>query len=287
MSGIYVSTGAFSKEWLLVQMAEACEAMGAGLELSSGMPWSPTLEWEIESLAARKSPVLVHNYFPPPREPFVLNLAAANRQTLERSRQHVRTAIDLSARLGAPFYSVHSGFAIELKAEHLGNPEEQAQMKAIPYEYACADFQVSLRGLAAYGRGQRVRLLIENNVLAREQTGGPSPLLMTEPGEIAQFLRKLEDASIGLLLDAGHAKVTANALGIEPASYFEELAPWIGALHLSDNDGIRDTNRPFGEDAWFAKYCTGDVPVVIESYGVGAEGAAKMVDVVKRWTGAK
>lgn len=270
-----------------MEMAEACDGLGVGLELSSGVRWHGGLEVEIEEIAGRTGKLLVHNYFPPPEKPFVLNLAAINRGTLVRSWKHVQTAIDLSARCGAPFYSVHSGFALDLNPEDLGKPEAQAQMTKAPYAHAYRIFRESVRQLSAYAKARGVRLLIENNVLTREQAGGESPLLMTEPLEIAGFLRELDDENVGLLLDVGHAKVTAAALGIEPGRYFEELAEWIGAIHLSDNDGLRDNNRPFREDAWFGKYFLGNVPVVIEVYGIGSEGAAAMVEVVRRWLGEK
>jgi sugar phosphate isomerase/epimerase len=302
MSGIYISTGVFQGrlptgtvtsgeamdygDGLLNRMAEECEALGAGLELSSGVPWHPGLESEIlQMIAGRNGRVLLHNYFPPPEHPFVLNLASTNIKTLERSMKHVMAAIDISAQCGAAVYTVHSGFAMNLGAEDLGKPEAQTRIKKVPYATAYGIFLDAVRMLSVYGSDRGVRLLIENNVRTREQAGEECGLLMTEPGEIARFLRELDDSNVGLLLDVGHAKVTAAALGFEPGVYFEELAGWIGALHLSDNDGVRDNNRPFNEDAWFAKYFLGDVPLVIEVYGVGSEGAAEMVQVVKQWVG--
>jgi sugar phosphate isomerase/epimerase len=286
MSGIYVSTGAFRGE-RLVEMAEACEGLGVGLELSSGVRWHAGLEGEIEEVIGRKGELLVHNYFPPPEKAFVLNLAARDGETLARSMAHVREAIDLSARCGAAFYSVHSGFAMNLGVEDLGKPEAQLAKKKVPYPIAYRSFLNSVRNLSDYAKERGVRLLIENNVITREQAGGESPLLMTEPVEIAGFLRELDDQNVGLLLDVGHAKVSAAALGFEPGRFIEELARWIGAVHLSDNDGVRDNNQAFGEDAWFGEYFLGNLPAVIEVYKIGIEGAAPMVDVVKRWVGER
>jgi sugar phosphate isomerase/epimerase len=284
MSGIYLSTGVF-RGGRLAEMAEACEGLGVGLELSSGVRWHPGLTGEIDEVVGRKSRLLVHNYFPPPREPFVLNLAAANVRTRTQSLEHVRKAIDLCARCGAPFYSVHSGFAMDLEPEDLGKPEAQLLKMRAPYAMARYFFKEAVSELSAYAKARGVRLLIENNVMTREQADGERPLLMTEPGEIAGFLRELDDLNVGLLLDVGHAKVTAKALGFEPGRFFEELAGWIGAVHLSANDGVRDNNRPFRKNAWFGKFFLGDVPLVIEVYGVGIEGARGMVDVVRKWVG--
>ena len=52
----------------------------------------------------------VHNYFPPPCEPFVFNLASGNDDILALSAQHVRTSMRLALALGHPLYSFHAGF---------------------------------------------------------------------------------------------------------------------------------------------------------------------------------
>jgi sugar phosphate isomerase/epimerase len=286
MSGIYVSTGAY-RGLSLSEMVDACEMMEAGLELSSGVVRHANMDDEIEMVLTRRLPLLLHNYFPPPAKPFVLNLAARDPETLGRSIEMAFKAIDLSAMCGAAFYSVHSGFAMDLKAEDLGKPEEQSKMARAPYGEAYGIFSQAVREVASYGQARGVRLLIENNVMTREQVEGERPLLMTEPGEIAKFLREMDDLNVGLLLDVGHAKVTAGALGIEPERYFEELTGWIGAVHLSDNDGTRDNNRAFGPEAWFAKYFLGDLPLIIEVYGIGVGGAGELVEIVKGWVGEK
>ncbi len=53
---------------------------------------------------------LIHNYFPPPITPFVLNLASGNETLRNQSIKFVAETISLSAKLGAPFYSIHAGF---------------------------------------------------------------------------------------------------------------------------------------------------------------------------------
>src|SRR5689334_5084396 len=54
--------------------------------------------------------LLVHNYFPPPAQSFVLNLSSPDEDVRGQSVALVESALDLSARLKAPFYSVHGGF---------------------------------------------------------------------------------------------------------------------------------------------------------------------------------
>jgi len=81
------------------------------------------------------------------------------------------------------------------------------------------------------------------------------------------FFSDINDPTVGLLLDTGHARVTATALAERPERFFEILAPYIRALHISDNDGIRDTHQRFNAKAWFAPFLKDyrKLPLVIES----------------------
>ena len=53
---------------------------------------------------------LVHNYFPPPKEEFVLNLGSTNNEIIRKSISLCKKAIDDAVVLGAPCYSIHAGF---------------------------------------------------------------------------------------------------------------------------------------------------------------------------------
>ena len=94
---------------------------------------------------------VLHNYFPPPEEPFVLNLAASDDTTLELSRSLCRRAIDLSIELQAPFYSVHAGFCFEAGPEDLG--AAQIDLQRIDPARAEEVFVESLAILREYAAG--------------------------------------------------------------------------------------------------------------------------------------
>src|SRR5215469_3858259 len=162
---IYVSTTSFQTHDL-PEIFALCEANGIGaVELSVAKSWD--LEALRQECARRR--LLVHNYFPPPAEPFLLNLASQDATNLQRSLDHCRRAIDLSAELGAPIYAAHGGFGADLGPALLGRPEAQAALPADSLasgERILATLVDSSRALCAYGRGCGVRFLIENNVLS-------------------------------------------------------------------------------------------------------------------------
>ena len=93
---------------------------------------------------------------------------------------------------------------------------------------------------------------IENNVITIEnfKKFKQNPLLLTHPDEIIKFFKKC-DKDVGLLLDVGHLKVSAKTLGFDLLKAHEMLKPYIKGYHLSDNNGLRDSNKKFTKKSWF------------------------------------
>jgi sugar phosphate isomerase/epimerase len=280
---VFFSSGAFASH-SPADIAAECEALGTGLEFTSSFPFCAELESSVRAL--RAPAFLIHNYFPTPEVPFVLNLAATDPRIQADSHALCRRAIELTAAVGAPFYSVHSGFAMNLTADQLGQPSQQAALasdRCIDRESANRAFRESVAGLSAFAKSRGVGLLLENNVITRKQVeaGRAESLLMTTPDECRTFLDDLADQNVGLLLDVAHAKVAANALGFDPADFFK-MKPHLRALHLSDNDGEADTNHPIAHDSWFAPHLRDciDLPIVIEVYRLSTETRQQQRDVV-------
>jgi len=268
----YLSTGATQSQSLDEAITFCLEHGIDHVELSSGIKYQPNiLDPVLES--KNKIHYLVHNYFPPPQDPFVLNLAASDRSELKKSSDLCRTAIDLSADLGAPFYSVHSGFAFRLAPDLLGDPEGQV---SIPdeafnlYDDAYQTFGESIEVLADYAESRNIGLLFENNVVSSvhlsKQKG--RAFLMVSAKEILRFLCEINHPNLGLLVDVGHLNVTATTFGFDRTEFINQVSPYIGAFHLSDNDGKVDNNLSFTENTWFCPLIKDfvNVPLVIEVY---------------------
>jgi len=194
---------------------------------------------------------LVHNYFPPPATPFVLNLASLNADVHSASIAHCQKAIRLAAELGAPFYSVHCGFGCDPRPEDLGRALTAAPRFNL--DSAWQRFVTSLDVLCGFGRDVGVRILVENNVLtASNLVGGENVLLLgVTADELVRIVKAVGSPWLGVLVDVGHLKVSATTLGFDRSAFLRLTAEYVGALHLSENNGIRDSNEPFGADAWF------------------------------------
>ena len=199
---------------------------------------------------------MLHNYFPPPKAPFVLNLASADPTVLERSRRMVIDALDISSTLGATHYAVHSGYCLDPSVESLGKPLCGDTVGT--REAALDRLLTTTVQLAEHAKDVGVRLLIENHALSARNLAkfGDNPLLLVDPTEILRFLSSTS-GNVGLLLDVGHLKVSAHTLNFDPHEAMSDLLPLCEGFHLSDNDGVSDQHLCFEQDAWFLPYLYG------------------------------
>ena len=78
---VYVSTGGDRRRPAVECAGEIVDRSSHRVELSGGRPLMDP-EAEVATLAGRRE-LLLHNYFPPPEEPFVLNLAEPDADTAE------------------------------------------------------------------------------------------------------------------------------------------------------------------------------------------------------------
>jgi sugar phosphate isomerase/epimerase len=209
-------------------------------------------------LRAEGTKVMLHNYFPPPDIPFLLNLASLDAETLRRSRQHCEEAILFSAELGAPFYAAHAGFAGDVPPSLLGDPEGlqrfcQGQKGLWSAREAKEIFAESVKCLTDFGKRHGVGFLVENHVAEAplRSDAARSLLLCLEPGDFIELAKKVGEESFGILLDVGHLRCTARLLDFSKEEFCRSISPWISAFHLSENDGRRDSHQPFDPQSWF------------------------------------
>jgi sugar phosphate isomerase/epimerase len=254
---IYASTACVSTKADLWETLEAYRAAGiSAVEL--GAARLDARDRLAERLRDTSLDFAVHNYFPPPAEEFVLNLASSDRGIRSRSVALAREAIELCARIGAPFYSVHAGFVVD--------PDGwDGRMFTFPapapgsVEAATERYAEAYSGLVEAGQAAGVAVLVENNVCTPPVRG---KLLLQTAEEFAELCGRVPETSI--LVDTGHLNVSAHTLGFDPAGFVTALAPAIGAWHLHANDGSADTHDP-AAPGWWAIEMLGTAPVVVEA----------------------
>jgi sugar phosphate isomerase/epimerase len=276
---IFISTGGISAKSAAETATDLYQNGIPAVELSGGA-YSATYETDL--LALSKDLVFqVHNYFPPPAQPFVFNLASSDLALTERSVQHVREAMRLAVALGRPVYSFHAGFRINPRVAELGQPLSRHGLR--DRASAFEQFAEKVLLLAEEARREGLTLLVENNVLnaVNRATFGEDPLLLTHPDEIVSFMGRMP-SNVGLLLDVAHLKVSARSLGFDPVAAHAQVKPWIRGYHLSDNDGTADTNERVTADSWFWEVIEPGLDYyTLEVYRVSSLELAKQYELVK------
>lgn len=218
-------------------------------EFSSGMPFRNDMESVFLNAKTKKK--YAHNYFPAPEVPFVLNLASANKEIRKKSIAHCVKGMQLSEKAGAPFFSAHAGFCIDPDPNELG--QQLSRAKSIDRNLHWTIFIDSIHKLLKESKATGLNFLLENNVLAKMNVyeDGTNPLLCVESSECKKMIADANDNRVGLLLDTAHAKVSANTLGFDKVSFFNDLVEYTQCIHHSDNEGEFDNNMSIATDYWF------------------------------------
>lgn len=235
---IRFSTGTFdSSEDLLSRIRFLVEHGVRAIELSGGA-FEPN--WLATVGSFPEISFSFHNYFPPPKVPFVLNLASNDETIRQSSIELCKEGIRLSASFGQTHYSFHAGFCFDPTPASLGGRLESH--KAMSSRVAALElFSDSLSKIMEYSKTLGVLPVVENNVLTKNTASsyGEEALFLTTSREMESFVNRW-GGSIGLLVDTGHLRVSSTTLGLNFDSELDKALSLAHSLHLHDNDGNHD-----------------------------------------------
>lgn len=212
-----------------------------------------------------KNKISFHNYFPPPKKSFVINLASDDPIIVNLSVKQIINSIDLCYEFGINHFSFHAGFLLDPNINQLGKIIKKRRI--ISYETGINNFFRNLEKIINYSKKRNIKLLVENNVISKNNYNyyNSNIFLMTTPKECLKVLKKFE-GDLGLLMDVGHFKVSSNTLKFNKKNILK-LNKYIKGYHLSDNNGLIDSNNMFTSRSWFWKYLIKDLDYyVIEVY---------------------
>ncbi len=237
---IYVSSSCVKHAKIRDSVQELAENGFQNIELSGGTEYYENFERDLIELKGEYNlNYRCHNYFPPPKKPFVLNLASLNDETFQMSFDHLKKVVALSNRLGADKFAFHAGFFIDIKLSEIGKKlskdnlfNEEESIKRF-----CNAYKVIKK------QAKNVSLFIENNVFSKtnaETYDGENPFMMTSFNEYTLLKEKID---FNLLLDVAHLKVSAKTLRLNWEEEFENMMSVSSYIHVSDNDGFHDLNN--------------------------------------------
>lgn len=240
------------------------------IELSGGTDYYDEIEHDLKMLKKNcHLQYACHAYFPPPKVPFVVNLASCNDRIYRQSIEHYERCIEIMKRLDCKTLSIHAGFLVEISENEVGKKLSGSivydELEA--YDRFCNAFCHISELCAACD----MELFLENNVLNAEnyrQFAYHNYMMMTDCESIMKMKERMD---FNLLLDLGHLHVSANTLGLDYAKECNQLKEYVRWLHISENNGIYDEHKPLKEDSEilkeFYKLYHSDLNVTLETVG--------------------
>ncbi len=238
---IYISSVAFGNI-TLKELVEQTNLYNLNVELSANIKYEKNVKYYLKKI---KNNFLIHNYFPKPNVDFVLNLASTNETIKKLSIKHCIDNIRVCRQFGIKFFSVHSGFRFDPLPKQLG--QEFTKYNLSSKHKALELFINSISCILNETKGSNVSLLLENNVLTAKNLNvfSENPLLCCTHDDYIKVLEVVKNHRLGVLVDYGHLKVTANTLNFSINTFYEELKNKIFLHHLSYNNSFEDQNKVF------------------------------------------
>ena len=233
---VFVSSSCLKADNIMDSVA-ALSQITKNIELSGGTAYfDGDLTSNLKKLQSDGFNFLVHGYFPPPKEHFLLNFA----DTSDKTRDFVTTSALLCGKLGIEYYSTHAGFVSDFtigKTENLTGGKESFGVDGIAQNIKW--FFETFDGL-----GLALENLFPNH-------GDKGCCFWMRPECITDWLDK--ERRLSLLLDLGHLKISANAFGFDwinaAKTILQNYPDRIREIHLSENGGVFDEHLPVFEDS--------------------------------------
>lgn len=283
MSRIYVSTACLAGGNDVFRVLDAYDAAGLeNVELGATLSYRDGLEPQLFKRYGFN--FILHNYFPPPQEKIVVNLASQDATILQRSRQQIRRSIDFSYALGLDFFSVHAGFRIE--------PNENFRFEVngpvVPYDLAFDTFVESVKEVNAYAQAKGIRIAIENHGMPEcdLSLGRNLTYMLCEAWELERLWSAVPSDNIGMLLDIGHLKVASQSLDFDRENFIDRVKEKVLSIHVHDNNGKADEHKEIDEDSWCLKVLGrgyfSESKIVLESRGLSINRIVEQVRLLKR-----
>lgn len=273
---IYVSTSCLRNKRIGDTVAQLAKGGFRNIELSGGTRHYSGMTEDMLSLKEKHAlKYIIHNYFPPPRKAFVLNLASSDIGVYRQSAAHIYNSVILARTLNAKLYSFHPGYIVEVSPHKKGAYFDYYSGDGQSMYYKKSLFYKRFDNLLEELHGD-VPIAIENLFPFSENEDYS---LFSRPDDITEFLRRYADRSnIGLLLDLGHLKVTGHYMDFDShaaaSQIIEEFSDKIFEIHISENDGTEDQHRIMSSGSWQVEVIREhvpsltDVPVTVELHDI-------------------
>ena len=267
---IYVSSSCIRNNNIAEIICSLSEKGIRNIELSGGTEYYEGIEDDLKILKQRyQLQYACHAYFPPPKVPFVVNLASCNDDIYKKSIEHYDNCIKLLKKINSDVLSIHAGFLVEIDKDEIGR--KLSKPTVYDEDEAYDRFCYAYEELSGKCKKHNIKLYLENNVLSQEnykEFKEHNYFMMTDCQSI-MYMKKLIDFK--LLLDLGHLYVTSNTLGLDYGQECMCLKKYAEWIHISENSGIYDEHKTLKADSTilkeFCKMYNFNMDVTLETVG--------------------
>lgn len=285
---IYLSSAAVNSSSIEEAVSKLAGFGIHNIELSGGTEYCPNILTMLESYKKKYSlNFLIHNYFPPVKKDFVLNIASNKKKTRLNSVNFVKRSIDLAHDLEIDRYTLHPGYSKNFYPSSNNNYFIPDDSPDISPELAFTIMLKSILMIKEYAEEKGVKIGLEN---LYPTSDAPKSSLLCTPNEIKLFLEYFDkEDSIGFLLDLGHIVISANYFGFNKDDLVSTLCTKyfhkVFGIHLSGNDGKKDSHTLLSPDCWqlrtARKFDLEKTPITIECRGFNSKEILKQYQMVK------
>jgi sugar phosphate isomerase/epimerase len=235
---VYISSSSII-ESNVIEAVNKLMSITRNIELSGGASYNPGLLENLVGIKKDKSVnFLLHGYFPPPQDHFILNFA----DTGDKTRNFIRESMSFVTKLDVPYYSIHTGF----KKNYVSNEYELLFEAGDSSSYSIDDMKENIEWFHDQYGGMRIA--IENMYPNNNNT---ECAYLMHVDDILSFYNEVPN--VFLLLDLGHLKISSKIFGFDYRHavdrIFDACDGKILEIHLSENGGDVDSHRIITSDS--------------------------------------
>jgi len=197
-----------------------------------------------------------HNYFPPPKDPIVLNYLTQNSELKIECQNIIRNAISLAKKTGVKTYAFHPGYYREAEINKKGYFDFfETDRKNFDYGFDVfkKDFVNFYKTLELGDKKNDVCLGFENLFPNPDGTNDSFMCNFEEISKVFDHAEK-EKINLKLLIDLGHLAISANHLKFDRNEFLTNIINNYGdkifEIHISENDCISDLHNRININSW-------------------------------------
>ena len=263
---IFISSACVSNDKIKDSVLELAKNGFKNIELSGGTNYYDLILDDLIQIKNKyKLNFICHNYFPPPAEHFVLNLASLDDDIFLKTYNQLEKAIKLTQKLNVDKFGFHAGFYFNIPLNEIG--KKISKHSLFDREKSINRFCKAFKKLKK--TNHNINLYLENNVISSEnfKNFGENFFMLTNAKEYIE-LKKLIDFQ--LILDVAHLKVSCKTLNLNFQNELDYLIQQSNYIHISDNNALADQNKSITKNSelygLLSKYSFKNKIVTIEVY---------------------